>query len=133
MPLGAALLTKDDYSRDVGWNGERRQLGSSATDDSWRDLFTTGSKASVARTQVPLTALLDDVHNRMQNVGVEAAAALEAICQEWLADREARHHFDWKYYFVRYPGARRSVGEGYFHNTGRNPLPRRRVRTRPPR
>lgn len=118
--LGAALLTKGDYSRDVGWNGERRQLGSSAKDDSWRDLFTTGSRASVARTRVPLMALLDDVHERMQNYDVEAAAALDAICQEWLTHREARHHFDWRYYFVRYPGARSSVGEGYFHNTGYN-------------
>ena len=48
--LGAALLTKGDYSSDVGWNGGRRQLDSSAKDDSWRDLFTTGSRASTART-----------------------------------------------------------------------------------
>lgn len=116
--LGAALLTKGDYSRDVGWNGHRRQLGSSAKDDSWRDLFTTGSRASVARTRVPLMALLDDVHARMQNGDVQAVDALDAIRREWLTDRQGRQHFDWRYYFVRYPGARSSVGEGYFHNTG---------------
>lgn len=33
--LGAALLTKGDYSRDVGWDGNKRQLGSSRKDDSW--------------------------------------------------------------------------------------------------
>ena len=49
--LGAALLTKADYSRDVGWNGTRRQLGSSQRDDSWRDLFTAGSRAIVQRVR----------------------------------------------------------------------------------
>ena len=28
---------------------------------------------------------------------------------------EARAHFDWRYYLVRYPGARSAVGQGYFH------------------
>ncbi|CUR58016.1 conserved hypothetical protein [metagenome] len=116
--LGAALLTKGDYSRDVGWNGQRRQLGSFAKDDSWRDLFTTGSRASVARTRVPLMALLDDVHARMTNGDGQAVAALDEIRREWLLEREGRKHFDWRYYLVRYPGARSSMGEGYFHNTG---------------
>ncbi len=44
--LGAALLTKGDYSRDVGWDGERRQLGSSQKDDSWTDMLTTGLPCS---------------------------------------------------------------------------------------
>ena len=63
--LGAALLTKADYSRDVGWNGNRRQLGSSQRDDSWRDLFTAGSRDSVKRVREPLMALLDDVSERL--------------------------------------------------------------------
>jgi hypothetical protein len=116
--LGAALLTKADYSRDVGWNGTRRQLGSSSKDDSWRDLFTTGSRASIARTRIPLMVLLDDVHQRMQNTDGSAVVVLEEIRREWLADRQSRGHFDWRYYFVRYAGARSSVGEGYFHNKG---------------
>lgn len=116
--LGAALLTKGDYSRDVGWSGGRRQLGSSIKDDSWRDLFTSGSRASVARTRVPLMALLDDVHQRMQSTGGSPGDVLEAIRREWLADRLSRNHYDWRYYFVRYAGARSSVGEGYFHNDG---------------
>ena len=116
--LGAALLTKGDYSRDVGWNGRRRQLGSSAKDDSWRDLFTTGSRASVERTRIPLMALLDDVHERMANDGCTPAVALDTIRSEWLLERERRQNFDWRYYFVRYEGARSAVGEGYFHNIG---------------
>jgi hypothetical protein len=116
--LGAALLTKGDYSRDVGWNGKRRQLGSSAKDDSWRDLLTTGSRASVTRTRIPLTALLDDVNDRLANGVAQPVDALDAIRNEWLIEREGRQHFDWRYYLVRYPGARSSMGEGYFHNAG---------------
>lgn len=116
--FGAALLTKGDYSREVGWNGQRRQLGSSAKDDSWRDLFTAGSRTSVTHTRAPLMALLDDFHARMQQGQIPAAHALGAISGEWLLDREERQHFDWRYYFVRYAGARSSVGEGYFHNQG---------------
>lgn len=35
---------------------------------------------------------------------------------EWLANREGRSYFDWRYYLSRYEGARSSVGDGYFHN-----------------
>jgi len=115
--LGAALLTKGDYSRDVGWDAKRRQLGSSARDDSWRDLLTTGSRASTARTRGPLMALLDDCADRLAS-DLDATAVLNAICAEWLAEREVRRYFDWRYYLVRYPGARSSMGEGYFHNDG---------------
>lgn len=119
--FGAALLTKGDYSRDVGWDGRRRQLGSLAKDDSWRDLFTTGSRASVARTREPLMALLDDIHEWTASADEVPTVALEAIREEWLRDREMRHHLDWRYYLVRYPGARSSMGDGYFHNSGYDP------------
>ena len=101
--LGAALLTKGDYSRDVGWDGQRRQLGSSASDDSWRELLTTGSRASVAHTRIPLMALLDDVHARMNDGGVQAAGALDAICREWLLARGRHQLFDWRYYLGALP------------------------------
>lgn len=116
--LGATLLTKGDYSREVGWEGKRRQLGSLTKDDSWRDLFTAGSRNSVERTRLSLMALLDDVAERMGKRGATPSEALESIRAEWLSDREARSHFDWRYYFARYQGARSSVGEGYFHNKG---------------
>jgi hypothetical protein len=62
-------------------------------------------------------ALLDDVNARLANGDVQPVDALEAIRSEWLVEREGRQHFDWRYYLVRYPGARSSMGEGYFHNT----------------
>lgn len=100
--FGAALLTKGDYSRDVGWKGTRRQLGSSTKDDSWRDLFTAGSRVSAARTRVPLMELLDDLAVRIDRDRASVAEALAAIRGEWLAERDARRCLDWRYYMVRY-------------------------------
>lgn len=112
--FGAALLTKADYSRDMGWDGSRRQLGNSQRDDSWRDLFTAGSRALVQRVRDPLMSLLDDIHSRGEQALREA---LSAIATEWCAGRHSRQQYDWRYYLVRYPGARSTVGEGFFTGT----------------
>lgn len=118
--LGAALLAKGDYSRDVKRGGTVRQLGSSAKDDSWMDLLTTGKRDDLAFVREPLTALLDDVAQRMM-AGVDADTSLGDIRSEWLADRETSNFFDWRYYLSRYAGARSSVGDGYFHNEAYDP------------
>ena len=115
--LGAALLTKGDYSRDVGWKGSRRQLGNSQKDDSWTDMLTTGSRASLANIREPLVALLDDVATRAATGTNQPSDALDAIRAQWLAERESRNFYDWRYYLVRYSGARSSKGEGYYHGT----------------
>jgi hypothetical protein len=113
--FGAALLTYGDYSRDVGWEGSKRQLGSSELDESWRELLTIGSRDALARVREPLMALLDDVDARLTAGAGSARAALTAICDEWRTEREARSNFDWRYYLVRYPGARSKVGQGFYH------------------
>ncbi len=79
---------------------------------------TTGSRASTARTRAPLMTLLDDFRDGLANDGAQPADVLDAIRAEWLAEREARQYFDWRYHLVRYSGARSSMGEGYFHNDG---------------
>lgn len=112
--FGAALLTYSDYSRDVGLEGSKRQLGSSELDESWRELLTIGSRDALARIREPLMALLDDVEVRLA-AGATARDALTAICDEWRTERELRSNFDWRYYFVRYPGARSTVGQGFYH------------------
>lgn len=120
--LGAALLTKGDYSRDVGWKGERRQLGSSQKDDSWMDMLTTGSRQNLAFIRKPLMALLDDCKARAATEELpNPAAALDAIRTEWTREREGRDFFDWRYYLARYKGARSSVGDGYFHGEHYDP------------
>ncbi|MCI9870512.1 DUF262 domain-containing protein [Arthrobacter humicola] len=115
--LGAALLTKGDYSRDVGWEGRRRQLGNSQKDDSWTDMLTTGSRANLANIREPLGALLDDVAVRAETGTNRPSDALDAICAQWLAERESRNFYDWRYYLVRYSGARSSKGDGYYNGT----------------
>lgn len=113
--LGATLLTKGDFSRSIKWNGKLRQLGSSAKDDSWMDLLTTGKRDELSFVREPLTALLDDVAQRMAG-GSDAKSALADIRTEWLTTQEEEEQFTWRYYLVRYSGARSAVGDGYFHN-----------------
>lgn len=113
--FGAALLTYGDYSRDVGWEGSKRQLGSSELDESWREILTIGSRESLARVRGPLMALLDDVEPLLTAGATSTRDVLTKICQDWCADRESSSQFDWRYYLVRYPGARSRVGQGFFH------------------
>lgn len=113
--FGAALLTCGDYSRDVGWEGDRRQLGSAELEESWREILTIGSREDLSRVRGPLMALLDEVEARLRAGATSAHDALSTICQDWCAERESRSHFDWRYYLVRYAGARSNVGQGFFH------------------
>lgn len=114
--LCAALLTKGDYSRNVGWNGEKRQLGSSKTSDSWTDMLTTGTRASLDNIRGPLMLLLDDYsHRAAASPGNPPTDVLQEICDSWLAARESRSTYDWRYYLVRYPGARSAEGKGYYN------------------
>lgn len=114
--LGATLLTKGDYSRDVKWGGEVRQLGSSQKHDSWMDMLTTGKRDDLTFIREPLMALLDDYSTRRDAGSAAGRATLDAIRADWLAEREDRSYYDWRYYLSRYEGARSSVGDGYFHN-----------------
>lgn len=113
--FGAALLTEGDYSRGVGWDGARRQFGNWKKDDSWRDLFQSGSRGSVKEVREPMMRLLDDVGERTHDGVVSAAKALDSITEGWLSEQEKQTLFDWRYYMVRYAGARSSMGDGYFH------------------
>ncbi|NYG55276.1 GmrSD restriction endonuclease domain-containing protein [Nocardioides perillae] len=113
--FGAALLTYGDYSRDVGWESRKRQLGSSELEESWREILTIGSRESMTRVRGPLMELLDDVEARLTAGPTSARDVLTKISLDWCAERESRSHFDWRYYLVRYPGARSKVGQGFYH------------------
>jgi hypothetical protein len=113
--LGAALLAKGDYSRDVGWKGNKRQLGSSRKDDSWTDMLTTGSRAGLAGIREPLMALLDDYNSRSASDPSAAPdEVLDAVRSAWVAERRDQSYYDWRYYLARYAGARSSKGDGYY-------------------
>lgn len=114
--LGAALLTKGDYSRDVGWDGNKRQLGSSRKDDSWTDMLTTGSRSALSGICEPLMRLLDDVSDRMTSDQFASPGdVLEAVRREWVTTRAGERRCDWRYYLARYAGARSSKGDGYYN------------------
>lgn len=98
--LGAVLLAKGDYSREIastkrqfGMPGQRQGGG------SWRDVLTLGSRDNTAQMREAVTTLLNDFTRRAGN----PVEVLATIKDEWLADRERAGHFDWRYYFVRYP------------------------------
>lgn len=110
--FGAALLTRGDYSRSLDY-GQRRQLGSSAQDESWRELLTTGTRDEVARIRVPLMTLLDEVGVRL-DAGATPDEALKAIAHEWLQEQRDAQVLDWRYYLVRYRACRSSSGKGYY-------------------
>ena len=112
--FGAALLTYGDYSRDVGRESRKRQLGSSELDESWREILTIGSRESLARVRRPLMALLDDVEAELMAGATSTRDVLTKICQHWCAKRKSRSQFDWRFYLVRYPGARSKVGQGFY-------------------
>lgn len=112
-----ALLTKGDYSRSVDWGGHRRQLASSGNEESWRQVLTTGSRSALRRVHDALESLLDDVGERMAAHGASASEALQSIVDSWVSACILRQDFNWRYYVVRYPGARRRQGMGYYHGT----------------
>jgi hypothetical protein len=85
-------------------------------------MLTTGSRQNLAFIRDPLMALLDDYEARVATDDPSGpAVVLDAIRTEWMSEREARGFFDWRYYLARYPGARSSVGDGYFHGKHYDP------------
>ena len=97
--------------RQLGVAGQRQGGG------SWRDVLTLGSRESTSQLREALATLLDDVIGRTGNPG----EVLEDIRGEWLADCETAGHFDWRYYFVRYPSmlsAPQGIYVGEYDPTG---------------
>ena len=88
-------------------------------------MLTTGSRADLAGIREPLMTLLDDLAERSASDMHSPEELLDAIRAEWLAERESRRFYDWRYYLVRYAGARSSKGDGYYH--GRYDRDRRRL------
>ncbi len=59
--------------------------------------------------------LLDDFAERSASGTHSPEELLNSIRTEWLSERESRRFYDWRYYLVRYAGARSSKGDGYYH------------------
>lgn len=103
LALTGALLATGDYQRrrpkTQSW-----QFGTAepANQDVWRYLLTSATSEDLAATRDVLGEFL---------VGLAASRTdlsshLDAVVASWLADREERSHFDWRYYLVKYPAMR---------------------------
>ena len=60
--------------------------------------------------------LLDDFAQRSaDSPETSVTDVLREVRDAWLAKRESRNFYDWRYYLVRYPGARSAEGNGYYN------------------
>lgn len=112
LALNAALLTTGDYQRRRP-GSDAWQFGSSVSDREtvWRYLLTNAGRDDLAATRTVLGRFLD---------GVAAAADesfdvhLAEVTKAWLAEREDKHDFDWRYYLVKYPAMREGATGIYY-------------------
>ena len=115
LGLTGALLATGDYQRRRRGT-ESWQFGTAGLENQsvWRTLFTEASSQELVQTREALGTFLD---------GVPAGAAdvsghLDAVMGAWLADRDQRQHFDWRYYLVKYPAMRGSLNDRTEGKTG---------------
>ncbi|MCM4083051.1 DUF262 domain-containing protein [Paractinoplanes hotanensis] len=103
LGLTGALLTFGDYQRQRpgswGW-----QFGTSDPEDDtvWRYLLTGTTYKNLSTTRAVLSELLDG----LASAGGDVVAYCERVTVAWLAERECRQYFDWRYYLVKYPEMR---------------------------
>jgi len=97
--LTGALLTCGTYWRELGWKTFR--FGSGRTALPWTEVLARLGRAQ----QEPTRAALAQLFDRLEGAA-DISSALNEMTSTWLAEREAERHFDWRYYFVRYPAMR---------------------------
>ncbi len=115
----AALLTFGDYQRPRGRdlaNPRSFQLAATSADfpDVWRALLTGAPRADLASTANVLAKFLDIVADSRTSL----SATIKKMQDEWLADRESKRQFDWRYYMVKYPSMRDGESGLYFTENG---------------
>ena len=105
--IACALLVKGDYYQIDG-NKQRYQLGSK-NPKSWQNLFHTSVKR-FSETKKTLEQFLRGAENFSD-------AYLQGIIDEYLADRECKSEFEWKYYFIKYADFRpKRYGKYWWEN-----------------
>lgn len=108
--LTGALLATGEYQRAHPYSDQFR-LGSPTTDSVWRlVLVDRGDRTVLAPAREALMTLLD----RVGSSATETLAALEHISSDFVAEREERGFYDWRYYLVRYPEMREGNSGIYF-------------------
>jgi hypothetical protein len=103
LALTGALLATGDYQR-LRPKTQSWQFGTAepANQDVWRYLLTSATSEDLAPTRNVLGKFLD----ALTASGADLTSHLNGTMAVWLADREARSHFDWRYYLVKYPAMR---------------------------
>ena len=115
LNLTGALLATGDYQRrrpkTQAW-----QFGTSspANPAVWRYLLTEASREDLTTTRAVLGELLDS----LARSSMDLEAFLTDVMSSWLAEREQRAYFDWRYYLVKYPAMRGSRDEHRQGKTG---------------
>lgn len=107
LTLTGALLASGDYFRRR--NSNSFQFGSPTTESWWRTLLAGAARTPLEQVREPLGRLLDQVAERDRALG----DVYSGIISSWLSQREAAHHFDWRYHFVKYPAMREGTSGIY--------------------
>ncbi len=115
----AALLSVGDYQRPRGRdldNPRSFQFAATSADfpEVWRALLTGAPRADLAATADVFAKFLDIIADS----STPLAEILQRTQEVWVADRESRRHFDWRYYMVKYPSMREGASGLYFTENG---------------
>ncbi|MBY9075957.1 DUF262 domain-containing protein [Nocardioides sp. WL0053] len=108
--LTGALLATGEYQRDYP-DSDRHRFGSPTTESVWRLLLVDrGDRVALTRARTVLGKLLD----RVAGSNAETDVSLCAISDEFINDRSAKNHYDWRYYLVRYSTMREGNSGIYY-------------------
>lgn len=101
--VAGALLATGDYQRRRP-HTESWQFGTSspANEAVWRTLLTAAPRGDLAAPRAVMGEFLDGVTRS----GSDLLTHLNSVISERLLERERRRHFDWRYYFLKYPEMR---------------------------
>lgn len=113
--LTGALLATGEYQRDFP-NSDQHRFGSPTTESVWRQLLVDrGDSDALARVR----AVLGDLLDRVAASPEATAPALEHITKQFIDERVADDHYDWRYYLVRYKVMREGNSGIYYGADGR--------------
>lgn len=113
--LTGSLLATGEYQRDYP-NSDQHRFGSPTTESVWRLLLVDrGDRGALARARTVLRNLLD----RVAAATEDTQASLKAVSDEFLEERAAKSHYDWRYNLVRYPAMREGNSGIYYGADGR--------------
>lgn len=92
--ISGALLASGDYQRTIGAN---IVLGSPTKPERWRVILTGAGRGELL-INAALGRLLDAINASADDI----PTTLRAICDSYVADCDAKRHFDWRSYMVKY-------------------------------